>query len=67
MSLLESCTVQMLKEMLKEQREMLKRYDEWDNKEGILKTLLMMEYIKIELQVRELENELKNIDIEYRE
>lgn len=59
MSLLESCTVELLEEMLKEQREMLRKYDEWDNREGVLKTLILMEYIKIELKVRELEEELK--------
>ena len=59
MSLLESCSVELLEDMLELQREKLRKYDEWDNKEGVLKTLILMEYIKIELKVRELEEELK--------
>lgn len=59
MSLLESCPVELLEEMLELQREKLRKYDEWENKEGVLKTLILMEYIKIELKVRELEEELK--------
>ena len=59
MSLLESCPVELLEEMLELQREKLRKYNEWDNKEGVLKTLILMEYIKIELKVRELEEELK--------
>lgn len=62
LSLLESLPVELLEEMLKQQREWLRKCDEWDNKEGILKTLILIECIKIELQVRELEEELKSIE-----
>lgn len=59
MSLLSSCPVELLEEILKEQREKLKWYELQEDKENILKTLILMEYVKIETKVRELEEELE--------
>lgn len=50
-------------EVLEETLEYLRKKLEWyseDNHQQILETLYYMEYIKIELKVRELEKELKN-------
>ena len=59
MSLLSSCPVELLEEMLREQREKLEFYELQEDKENILKTLVLMEYVKIELKVRELEEQLR--------
>lgn len=59
MSLLSSCPVELLEEILKEQREKLEYELLQDDKENILKTLILMEYVKIELKVRELEEQLR--------
>ena len=59
MSLLSSCPVELLEEILKEQREKLEWYDLQDETENVWKTLVLMEYVKIELKVRELEAEMR--------
>ena len=59
MSLLSSCTIELLEELLSEQREKLEWYLLQEDRENTLKTLILMEYVKIELKVRELEKELR--------
>ena len=52
-------------EILEDTLEYLRKKTEWyseDNHQQILETLYYMEYIKIELKVREFEEELKNFE-----
>lgn len=59
MSLLSSLTVELLEEILENSRKQLEIYELFNRHEEIIKTLLLMEYVKIELKVRELQEELK--------
>lgn len=58
MNLLEGYPVELLEEMLEIQREKLKNEISWEN-EGSIKTLMLIELIKIEISVREFEKELR--------
>lgn len=59
MSLLSSLTVELLEEILENSRKQLEIYELFNRHEEIIKTLLLIEYVKIELKVREFEEELK--------
>ena len=61
MNLLEQYPNEILENTLEYLRKKLEWYSE-DNHQQILETLYYMEYIKIELKVRELEKELKNFE-----
>ena len=59
MSLLSSLTIELLEEILENSRRELEIYELFNRHEEIIKTLLLIEYVKIELKVRELQEELK--------
>ena len=59
MSLLESYPNELIEEIIENQRKKLNWYDEIEDHEEVLKSLLLLEYCKIELKVREFEEELK--------
>ena len=61
MNLLEQYPSEVLEDTLEYLRKKLEWYSE-DNHQQILETLYYMEYIKIELKVREFEEELKNFE-----
>lgn len=60
MYLLESLPMELLEEMLSNQREILDKQLEWCNPEAE-KTLLLIDIIKIEIEIRSLEEELGGI------
>lgn len=62
LSLLNSLPVEILEEMLDNCRREIEIYEVFERHEEVLKTLVLMEYVKIELQVRELEEEMKDVN-----